>query len=422
MAYDFTADSDAQTSLSKELNNQATNFETEYKNLYSEIDGLSGAWVGEDYDAFNSGTHGYETALGDLKNGIDLFSKHFARMSIGTDNLASELVKIIQNATQMTEIAGSVNPISTEIMSSNYANAEAARKVAEEQEAARQAALLEEEKKAQAEQNNLVSNANTSKRQINTDNIDPNSRVARALNNYSSEIDNAEYVKIDDNIFLTITPTTVDGNKCYLTHVVINNPNQIFGEPANGNYGTGLETATSAASRLGGNTALVLNGSHFSYADGTEDLKGENHIVIVNGQIKTNGNAGGMEICLDNQGNLFNAAPGTSAQTLVDNGVVYTFSSHDSHLISNGNKTYEHQDGAYNSTVIGQKEACDYYFLTGSTSNFGAADYLYDKGCTFAKSMDQGGSVSLVYNGELLNNPTDNTGERAIGDFLCISS
>ena len=198
MAYDFTADSDAQTSLSKELNNQATNFETEYKNLYSEIDGLSGAWVGEDYDAFNSGTHGYETALGDLKNGIDLFSKHFARMSIGTDNLASELVKIIQNATQMTEIAGSVNPISTEIMSSNYANAEAARKVAEEQEAARQAALLEEEKKAQAEQNNLVTNANTSKRQINTDNIDPDSRVARALNNYSSEIDNAEYVKIDD--------------------------------------------------------------------------------------------------------------------------------------------------------------------------------------------------------------------------------
>ncbi len=100
MAYDFTADSSVQEELSKELNNQANDFENEYKSLYSEIDGLSGAWVGEDYDAFQEGTHGYETALGDLKNGIDLFSKHFARMSIGTDALATELIQIIQNATE----------------------------------------------------------------------------------------------------------------------------------------------------------------------------------------------------------------------------------------------------------------------------------------------------------------------------------
>lgn len=261
----------------------------------------------------------------------------------------------------------------------------------------------------------------TDKKFINPGNVKDGSRVALALSDYSSELENAEYARVDENIFMTITPTTVDGNKCYLTHVVVNDPSQIFGEPANGQYGSGLETATSAAKRLGSGTVLVLNGSHFSYENGTEDLKGANNIVIVNGQIKTNGNAGGMEICLDKNGNLFNATPGTSAQELVNKGVVYTFSSHDSHLISNGSKTYEHQDNAYNSTVIAQKAPCDYYFLTGSTSNYGAADYLYDKGCTFAKSMDQGGSVSLVYNGHLINNPTDSSGERAIGDFLCIT-
>lgn len=254
---------------------------------------------------------------------------------------------------------------------------------------------------------------------INLAAVKEGTRVYNAYQKYSGELENATYVKIDENTFMTITPIKVQGSTCYLTHMVINNPSQIAGEPAHGSYASGLETADSAANRLG--SSLLINGSHFSYEDGSEDLKGGNNVVIVNGEIMHDGTSGGMEICLDNTGRLFTPNAGTTAQQLKDMGVVYTFSSHDSLLLQNGEKYYYNQpanDSSYNSTVIGMVEPCEYYILTGPTSNAGARDYLADKGCTYAKSMDQGGSVSLIYGNEFVNTPTDENGARAVGDFL----
>ncbi len=107
MAYDFTADSDIQTTLSGELTAQASEFETQVSQLYSEIDGLASSWKGEDYTAFNEGAHGYEKALADLKESIDLFAKHFERLSAGTEELAVSLATIIENALEGGEAGGS---------------------------------------------------------------------------------------------------------------------------------------------------------------------------------------------------------------------------------------------------------------------------------------------------------------------------
>lgn len=130
-----------------------------------------------------------------------------------------------------------------------------------------------------------------------------------------------------------------------------------------------------------------------------------------------------MEICLDKYGNLFTTAPGTSAQDLIDNGVVQTFASHDSHFIENGQMASDclHDEKYYNRTVIGMVQPCEYYIVTGSTYKEDVTNYLLDKNCEFAKSMDQGGSVSLVYGDQLINNPTDQSGERLVGDFLCFN-
>ena len=106
MAYDFTADSDIQTTLSGELTAQASEFETQVGQLYSEIDGLASSWKGEDYEAFNEGAHGYEKALADLKESIDLFAKHFERLSAGTEELAVSLATIIENALEGGEAGG----------------------------------------------------------------------------------------------------------------------------------------------------------------------------------------------------------------------------------------------------------------------------------------------------------------------------
>ncbi len=105
--WDFTADSEVQKDLAQKLNEGADNFDTKIGEMYSEIDSLSTHWVGEDYDAFKTGTEGYKTALQDLSDGIRMFSTHFDLVATGTEELASELISIILNATGSGGTGGS---------------------------------------------------------------------------------------------------------------------------------------------------------------------------------------------------------------------------------------------------------------------------------------------------------------------------
>lgn len=99
--WDFTADSDIQTELSSKLNEAADKYDAKVEAMYKEIESLgsNSYWVGEDYDAFKTGTEGYKTALKNLSDGIRMYGAHFETMATGTDTLASELIAIIQNMT-----------------------------------------------------------------------------------------------------------------------------------------------------------------------------------------------------------------------------------------------------------------------------------------------------------------------------------
>lgn len=265
---------------------------------------------------------------------------------------------------------------------------------------------------------NLGNIKSTSTKEIDMKAAKKSERISRALQKYGSEIENATYAKINDKTFMTVVPTVVNSKKCLVSHVVVDNPSQIYGEPANGSYASGLETPSSAARRTG--AQLLINGSHFSYDDGSEDLKGTNNIVIADGEIRTNGTAGNMEICLDKNGRLFTS--NKSAEQLKNEGVVYTFSSHGAPMIENGSISpiCSQETRIYNRTVIGMVEPCDYYIVTDldTQSQTATANFLLSKGCTFAKSLDQGGSVALVYEGNMINPPRDGS-ERAVGDFIC---
>ena len=258
----------------------------------------------------------------------------------------------------------------------------------------------------------------TSNKDIDLSSIKEGSRVAEAVEKYGDEVENADYATISENLFATSSTDYINGQEVEVTHIVINDPSQIGGSPANGEYASGLQTATRAAARL--NSSILINGSHFNYSDGSEDLKGANHVVIVNGEIKTDGVSGGNELLLDSEGRLYNAY-GKSAQELVDAGVKYSFACHSTQVIENSDTSPSYREGNYyKRTVIGMTEPCEYYIVTDKTYNnalHDTAEYLKGKGCTNAYSLDQGGSVSLVRNTDLINNPSDGE-ERAVGDFL----
>lgn len=265
---------------------------------------------------------------------------------------------------------------------------------------------------------NKAKNAVEGKKSINTSSVISGSNVANATTKYKTEIDNAKYATVNKNLFSTTTTEYINGQPVEVTHIVINNGSQINGAPANGRYGNGVEKSSSAAQRL--NSPLVINGSFFN-DDGTEDLKGNNHVVIVDGKIVHDGTSGGQEIFLDKDGNIFNAY-GKTAQELVDSGVKYSFSSHSTQVIENGDTSPSYREPRYyKRTVIGQSAPGEYYIVTDTNDRnklSDTAEYLKSKGCNNAYSMDQGGSVSLVRDGSLINNPSDSTGERPVADFL----
>ncbi len=258
----------------------------------------------------------------------------------------------------------------------------------------------------------------SSDKQVDLKSAKSGSNVDLAIKKYQNEINGATYAYVDADHFITVTNTQIAGQTVLLTHIVVNSPEQINGAPANGGYGNGLEVATSAASRLNG--LITINGSHFLYSNGAQDLKGANKIVIVNGNIMTNGTSGGAELLLDRNGNIYSSG-GRSASDLVNSGVKYSFSCHSTQVIANGSTSPSYNETRlYKRTVIGQAGTLDYYIVTDQTYNnklSNTAEYLKGKGVNNAFSLDQGGSVSLVKGTSLINTPSDGS-QRAVGDFL----
>ena len=116
-----------------------------------------------------------------------------------------------------------------------------------------------------------------------------------------------------------------------------------------------------------------------------------------------------------------------SAQELLKRGVVQTYSSHETNILENGQVQTSYPGAMsreYNRTVIGMVKPGEYYIYTGHSSAKKAASTLKSKGCTWAKSLDQGGSVSLATGKESIkksaskNDSYGENGERKVGDFL----
>ncbi len=95
MGWSFTADSDNQLAVKTNLDQAATEFDSEVTTVYGQVNSLSAYWEGSDYDTFKTNAEGYKTALADLANTMRAFGVHFKSVSDGTIALANECSAII---------------------------------------------------------------------------------------------------------------------------------------------------------------------------------------------------------------------------------------------------------------------------------------------------------------------------------------
>lgn len=238
------------------------------------------------------------------------------------------------------------------------------------------------------------------------------------------EAKKAEWHYSGKGLFIYTNRFTEDSGKTFLlTRVLVKDPAVQMGQDFSyGDFGGTRELPTDAGERLG--AALITNGSYFSYETGQPACAS---VFINKGQVISGSSANGKEVCLLSDGNLFTPEAGTSAQELVDKGVIATWGTADPLLIQNSQRvstSAQINGGTYPRTAIGCVEPGEYYIITAGTAAYTGGlsfqdlqDLFTDLGCNYARSLDGGGSSSLVFNGKLLNTPAAGE-QRPVVDFL----
>lgn len=224
------------------------------------------------------------------------------------------------------------------------------------------------------------------------------------------------------NIFVAVTDHVNDEYAYKLAHIVTNSGAQLKDAISNDEYGGSRELPVDAANRL--NWVIGTNASMFNYDDGKPmdiGVKIKNYEVMEDSAKVTSG----LEICLTEDGNLYQPESGITVEELLDNGVKSTFLYGDPAIIKDGEKNEEFNFNNYNypRTVIGMVKPGEYYVLVSNNQGYDGPTYkelqdiFIDLGCEFAACLDGGGSSQLIFNNELINKTAQNK-ERAVVDFI----
>jgi exopolysaccharide biosynthesis protein len=177
---------------------------------------------------------------------------------------------------------------------------------------------------------------------------------------------------------------------------------------------------------------LAINGDYYGFRNAG--------IVIRNGVLyQTTARSGSNDALVVHADGSFEIVDegSTDAQTLYDEGALQVFTFGPS-LIKDGEVSVTSHSEVSRSmrsnprTAIGMIDELHYILVVsdGRTSQSAGlslvelAEVMQEYGCTVAYNLDGGGSSTMVFNGEVINNPTDGRsyGERRVSDIIYIGA
>lgn len=233
-----------------------------------------------------------------------------------------------------------------------------------------------------------------------------------------------------DAVSININTLREYNTDIYIADVVIKDISYLHAGLANGVFGRNITARTSEiASDC--NAILAINGDFYGFRDSGP--------VIRNGYVYRNSarSSSSEALAIYNDGNMkiLNESE-INADSLASEGVLQLFSFGPG-LIENGAVSVtagQEVDQSMNSnprTAIGMISPLHYVFVVsdGRTSAstglslLQLADVLKDSGCTTAYNLDGGGSSTMYFMGNVINNPTTNgktISERKVSDIVYI--
>jgi len=232
----------------------------------------------------------------------------------------------------------------------------------------------------------------------------------------------------DDNISISISEEYVYDTQVYIVDIQLSDSSQLKTAFADDTYGRNIKETTSEMAESN-NAILAINGDYYGFRN--------DGYVIRNGELYRD-TAGDdnedLAIMSDGTFKIIEESD-TSASSLVEEGALQVLSFGPA-LVNNGAVTVDENsevDQAKTSnprTAIGMISPLHYVIIVsdGRTSEsagltlYQLAGLFVEQGCTVAYNLDGGGSTTLWFNGEVINNPTDGKkeGEREVSDIVYI--
>ncbi len=233
----------------------------------------------------------------------------------------------------------------------------------------------------------------------------------------------------DENISITITEYFEYDTAIYVADVTVSSPEYLKTALANDIYGRNITQTTSDMAESKG-AILAVNGDYYG-----AQTKG---YVIRNGVLYRDTSAGNQEdlvIMQDGSFRIINESS-VSASDLLNEGAQQLLSFGPA-LITDGTISVDQDDEVGQAmasnprTAIGIIDDCHYVFVVsdGRTDEsegldlYELAEFMETLGVETAYNLDGGGSSTMYFNGQIINNPTTNgnsESERSVSDIVYI--
>lgn len=235
----------------------------------------------------------------------------------------------------------------------------------------------------------------------------------------------------DGSIQISIETLRLDDTTYYVADIQLASADSLKTAFAQATYGRNIKATTSEIAAEN-NAIFAINGDFYGFRD--------TGYVIRGGQLyrdTASSTAQAEDLVIDSDGNfsIINESEVT-AQQLLEQGALQVFSFGPA-LVEDGQVVVsagEEVDQAMTSnprTAIGQISALHYLVIVsdGRTSEsagltlYQLATLFAQRGCTVAYNLDGGGSSTMVFNGNVVNNPTSgrSIAERAVSDIVYIA-
>lgn len=233
-----------------------------------------------------------------------------------------------------------------------------------------------------------------------------------------------------EDISINITTKYEYDTKIYIADVTVSDVSFLRAGLANGVFGRNIKETTSDIAKEN-NAIFAINGDFYGFRDSGP--------VIRNGVLYRSNKRSGSNgvLAVYNDGSFVTMKEeNVDSQNLLDSGVLQLFSFGPT-LVDNGqisvsaNQEVEQSMNSNPRTAIGMISPLHYVFVVsdGRTSESAGlslaqlAAVMQDAGCQCAYNLDGGGSSTMWFMGDVVNNPTTNgnsISERKVSDIVYI--